>query len=142
MSGSIHDDPWRPPSDSPVPASGLAILLWSCEPEAPHLLYAPFFHAATAAAFDLPVEVYFTARSVRLLEPGVAERLGTGETGKTVLDAMREAVGHGAMFLACGDALEAHGLADSPLIAECAGRGGSVQFIGRAMDLRWRCLVY
>ncbi len=138
----MRDEPTRPAADA-AQASGLAILLWSCEPEeAPHRLFAPFFHAATAAAFDLPVEVYFTARSVHLLAPGVAERLHTGESGKTVLDAMREAIGHGAVFLACSDALQAHGLADTPLIAECGGRGGSVQFITRVMDLRWRCLVY
>ena len=40
------------------------------------------------------------------------------------------------------DALAAHGLADTPLIAEVAGRGGAVQFMARALDLRWRTLVF
>ena len=91
---------------------------------------------------DLPVEVYFTARSVRLLAPGVAETLRASEHPKTVLAAMREAVDHGALFLACTDALIANGLSQTQLIPECVGRGGAVQFMSRAIDMRWRTLVY
>lgn len=123
-------------------AAGVAILLWATDPSSPQRLYTPFFHAATAAAFDVPVEVYFTAASVRLLEPGVAAGLRSGESGKTVLDAIREAVEHGAILYACTDALAAQGMADTPLIPECTRHGGSVQFVARALDLRWRCLVY
>lgn len=123
-------------------AAGLAILLWASEPEAPHRLMTPFFHAAAAAALDLPVELYFTARSVLLLQPGVAAALRASEHPKTVLDAMREAVAHGARLYACSDALQAHGLATAELIPECSGRGGAVQFMARAGDLRWRTLVF
>lgn len=124
-------------------AEGLAILLWATEPEAPHRLATPFFHAAAAAAMEIPVEVYFTARSVQLLVPGVAERLrASALQPKTVLDAMREAVAHGARFYACSDALAAQGLQGSALIGECVGRGGAVQFMVRAADLRWRTLVF
>ena len=91
---------------------------------------------------DLSVEVYFSAGAVRLLEPGVAERLRPGTHAKTVLDSMREAVEHGARFYACSDALKAHGLEDRPLIPECSGRGGAVQFVLRAADPRWRTLVF
>lgn len=124
-------------------AAGIAILLWSADPANPSRLATPFFHAAAAAAFDLPVELYFSAASVRLLAPGVAAGLRASDTHpKTILDSMREAVAHGARLYACGDALQAHGLTSTKLIPECAGRGGAVQFMARAADLRWRCLVF
>ena len=123
-------------------AAGLAILLWASEPQSPHRLATPFFHAAAAAALDLPVEMYFTARSVCLLEPGVAELLRASAHAKTIYDAMREAVAHGVVFYACSDALEAQGLASTALIPECTRRGGAVQFMSRASDLRWRTLVF
>lgn len=125
------------------PAAGIAILLWAAEPEAPHRLATPFFHAAAAAAMDLPVEIYFSARCVRLLVPGVAAGLHASDAHpKSILDAMREAVGHGAVLLACADALHAHGIDPDRLIPECSGRGGAVQFMARAADLRWRTLVF
>jgi predicted peroxiredoxin len=124
-------------------ADGIAILLWACEPEAPHRLVTPFFHAAAAAAMEVPVEMYFTAASVRLLVPGVAETLrASAQHDKTVLDAMREAVEHGAVFYACTDALHAQGVDPGWLIPECTRRGGAVQFMARAADLRWRTLVF
>lgn len=123
-------------------AAGIAILLWACEPEAPHRLVTPFFHAAAAAALDTPVEMYFTARSVLLLKPGLAEQLHASAHPKTVYDAMREAHAHGAQFLACTDALSAQGMERMTLIPECTRRGGAVQFMARAADLRWRTLVF
>ena len=123
-------------------ASGIAILLWASEPEAPHRLATPFFHAAAAAALDMPVEIYFTARSVRLLQPGVAQALHAAAHEKSIYDAMREAVAHGAVFYACADALQANGLAGAVLIPECTRRGGAVQFMARASDLSWRTLVF
>lgn len=124
-------------------ADGIAILLWAADPDMPQRLGTPFFHAAAAAAMDMPVEVYFTAGSVRLLAPGVAQGLRASvHHDKTVLDAMREAVAHGAVLLACTDALHAHGLDRSQLIPECRGHGGAVQFMARAADLRWRTLVF
>ena len=125
------------------PVDGIAILLWAADPDAPQRLATPFFHAAAAAAMDVPVEIYFTARSVRLLAPGVAAGLRANEGHpKTVLDAMREAVAHGARLYACSDALAAQGIDAAALIAECHGRGGAVQFMARAADLRWRTLVF
>ena len=124
------------------PVEGVAILLWSADVSQPQRLATPFFHAAAAAAMDLPVEVYFSAASVRLLAPGVAERLHAGGVDKSILDAMREAVAHGAVFFACSDALQAQGLAGQALIAECTRRGGAVQFMARAIDARWRTLVF
>jgi predicted peroxiredoxin len=121
---------------------GVAILLWASEPEAPHRLATPFFHAAAAAALDLRVEVYFSARSVLLLQPGVAAGLRASEHPKTIYDCMQEASGHGAVFYACTDALKAHGLEMSQLVPECAGHGGAVQFMARAAQPGWRTLVF
>jgi predicted peroxiredoxin len=123
-------------------AHGVAILLWASEPESPHRLVTPFFHAAAAAAFDLRVELYFTARSVLLLKPGVAQSLRASPHPCTVYDAMRAAAEHGAVFHACTDALAAHGMLSAELIPECTRRGGAVQFMTRATDLRWRTLVF
>jgi predicted peroxiredoxin len=125
------------------PAAGIAVLLWAAEPDAPQRLATPFFHAAAAAAMDVPVEIYFTARSVHLLVPGVAQGLRASEHfDKTILDVMREAVAHGARLLVCTDALHAQGLDRTGLIPECSGHGGAVQFMARAADLRWRTLVF
>jgi predicted peroxiredoxin len=122
---------------------GVAILLWAASPEQPERLATPFFHAAAAAALDVPVEIYFSAASVRLLVPGVAAGLrASARHDKTILDAMREATAHGARLLACTDALHAHGLDPQRLIAECHGHGGAVQFMARAIDTRWRALVF
>ncbi|MFO1271553.1 MAG: DsrE family protein [Rubrivivax sp.] len=124
-------------------AEGLAILLWSCDPEAPQRLATPFLHAAAAAAMEVPVELYFVARSVHLLVPGVAAALRASDlAGHSVLDHMREAASHGVRFLACSEALRAQGLEGRALIPECQGHGGAVQFMARAIDLRWRTLVY
>jgi uncharacterized protein len=121
---------------------GIAFLLWASEPEAVHRLATPFFHAAAAAAMDSPVEVYFSARSVLLLQPGVADHLRPSAHDKTVLDSMREAVAHGAVFFACSDALTAHGLTEADLIPECTRRGGAVAFMARVADPGWRGLVF
>ena len=123
--------------------TGLALLLWAAEPEAPQRLVTPFFHAAAAAAMDLQVEIYFSARSVLLLKPGVAAMLRASPVHeKTVLQALREAVDHGAVLLACTDALHANGLTFADLIPECTRHGGAVQFVSRVADPAWRGLVF
>ena len=124
-------------------ADGIAILLWAADPGVPERLATPFFHAASAAAMDMPVEIYFSAASVRLLVPGVAAGLRASPgVDKTIYDNIREAVALGARCYACSDALQAQGLGHVDLIAECHGRGGAVQFMARAGDLRWRALVF
>jgi predicted peroxiredoxin len=126
-----------------TPVDGVAILLWAADPEVPHRLVTPFHLAAAAAALEVPVEVYFTAASVRLLVPGVADGLrASPHHSRTVGQALRDAVGHGVRLYACTDALHAHGIGRDALIAECAGHGGAVQFMARATDLRWRALVF
>ncbi len=125
------------------PVDGVAILLWACDPDEPQRLATPFFQAAAAGAMDVPVEIYFTARSVHLLVPAVAAGLRASDRfDKTIADAMAEAVAHGAVLLACTDALHAQGVDPANLIPECRGRGGAVQFMARATSQRWRALVF
>lgn len=122
--------------------NGLAILLWATDPDDPARLATPFFHAAAAAAMELEVEVYFSARSVLLLKPGLAAGLRVTAQGLTIEEHMKQALGHGAKFLACTDALHAQGLTREGLIPECAGHGGAVQFMARLGDPAWRTLVF
>jgi uncharacterized protein len=127
----------------PDAVDGIAILLWAADPAVPQRLATPFFQAAAAGALEIPVEIYFTAASVHLLVPGVAAALRASALHeKTILDTMREAVDHGAQFFACTDALQAQGLAGTPLIPECRGHGGAVQFMARAANRRWQVLVF
>lgn len=124
-------------------AEGLALLLWQADPAVPEKLATPFLHAAAAAAMEVPVEIYFTAASVKLLQPGVAAGLrASARFDKTLLETLREAHAHGARLLVCSDALRAQGLDGQALIPECGGFGGAVQFMARALDLRWRTLVF
>lgn len=126
----------------PSTPRGVAILLWSADPDAPYRLATPFFCAAAAAAMDAPVEIYFTAASVKLLLPGVADALRASGHPKTILDSMREAVEHGAVLYACRDALGAHQIDGAAMIPECTRFGGAVQFMSRAMDAGWSTLVF
>lgn len=123
-------------------AAGVAILLWAADPRTPERLATPLFHAAAGAAMDVPVELYFTAASVRLLVPSVAASLrASTHVDKTIADNLREAVEMGARLFACSDALAAQGVDPADLMPGCA-RGGAVQFMARAIDLRWRTLVF
>lgn len=127
----------------PVAVTGVALLLWAADPAEPARLATPFFHAAAAAAMELEVEIYCSARSVLLLQPGVAASLRASvHHEKTVLQSLQEAAAHGARFFACSDALAAQGLKRSGLIPECSGHGGAVQFMARVADPAWRCLVF
>jgi len=117
--------------------------LWATDPAEPARVATPFFHAAAAAAMDIPVEIYFSARSVLLLKPGAADAVQPNPRHpKTALDSIREATALGARLFACSDALAAHGLEATELIRECPDRGGAVQFMARAADQRWRALVF
>jgi uncharacterized protein len=123
--------------------TGVAIMLWATDPDDPHRLVTPFLTASVAAAMDMPVEMYFTARSVRLLVPAVVQPLKASPTAtRGVYAVMQEAAEHGVRFFACSEALQAHGLSGQTLIPECAGRGGVVQFMERAADPTWRTLVF
>jgi len=123
--------------------AGLAILLWAADPDDPVRLATPFAQAAAAAALDMQVEVYFTARSVLLLKPGVAEQLRASERfDKTIADWMKDALDHGARFFACTDALAAQGLTHEDLVPAGRRHGGAVQYASRAAHSAWATLVF
>ncbi len=122
--------------------AGVAILLWAADASAPERLATPFFHAAAAAAMEAPVEIYFTAASVRLLLPGVAAGLrASPRVHKTIADNLREAVDMGAHLFACSDALHAQGITAAELMPGVQ-HGGAVQFMARAIERDWRTLVF
>ena len=122
--------------------AGVAILLWAADASAPERLATPFFHAAAAAAMEVPVELYFTAASVHLLLPGVAAGLRASErVEKTIADNIREAQDMGARLFACSDALHAQGIEPDQLMPGVQ-RGGAVQFMARAIDRDWRTLIF
>ena len=131
-------------SEAPArPADKLAILVWAADPGRPELCATPFYFAAAAAAMDVEVEMYFTARSVELLRRGVAEALlAAAGSGKSVADFRREALAFGAKMFACPTALASHGVDAAELISGLAGQAGAAAFIGRTLDPAWRSLSY
>ena len=131
-------------SEAPArPADKLAILVWAADPGRPELCATPFYFAAAAAAMDVEVEMYFTARSVELLRRGVAEALlAAAGSGKSVADFRREALAFGAKMFACPTALASHGVDAAELISGLAGQAGAAAFIGRTLDPTWRSLSF
>lgn len=124
-------------------AEKLAIMLLSIDPDFPHLCGTPFFQAATAAAMDFEVEVYFASRAVRLLAKDVADRIYPSDNrAKSVYGFMQEAAQLGVKFYACGGAMEAHALKPDRMIPELAGVANATTFIGRVMDDEWRTVSY
>ncbi len=128
---------------SEAPLQKLAILVWAADPSRPELCATPFYFAAAAAAMDVEVEMYFTARSVELLRQGVAEKLeaATG-SGKSVADFRREALAFGVRLYACPTALASHDVPENALIPTLAGQAGAAAFLGRSLDPAWRTLSF
>lgn len=125
----------------------LAILVWAADPATPHLCATPFYFASAAAAMDVEVEMYFTARSVRLLATGVAEILyadGVSEGGRPrpVADFLIDAARFGARLYACPTAMRAHGVAAEALRPEVNGQAGAAAFLARTLDPDWKTLSF
>lgn len=128
---------------SEAPLQKLALLVWAADPSRPELCATPFYFAAAAAAMDVEVEMYFTARSVELLRQGVAEKLeAAAGSGKSVADFRREALAFGVRLYACPTALASHGVPDSALISTLTGQAGAAAFLGRSLDPAWRTLSF
>jgi hypothetical protein len=77
-------------------------------PDTPMRLAAPFFLAATAAAEDKSVVVYFTGLGTLLMKKGVAEHAYPKEGGKSVADFMQLARANGAQFVVCATSMDLH----------------------------------
>lgn len=120
----------------------LVIVLWSADPGAPGLAAAPFVYALAARALDVDVEMHYTARSVRWLVPGVADRAHTDHARtKTVLDYLRETRDAGVRHYACAMAMREHG-AGRVLVPEAEGVAGAASVVGAAMDEGVRVMVF
>jgi predicted peroxiredoxin len=122
--------------------AGVAMLLWATDPARAALCATPFFHAAAAAALDVPVEMYFTSRSVLLLLPANVCELRAGRDGRTVAEYMAMARGEGVRFFACTDALAAHGVETRAVVEVIDGFAGAAAFMARALDPEWTTLTY
>lgn len=121
----------------------LAILVWAADPGRPELCATPFYFAAAAAAMDVEVEMYFTARSVELLRQGCAEAIeAVAGGGKSVADFRREALAFGVRLHACPTAMASHGIAAAALIPEVAAQAGAAAYLGRVLDPAWKTLSF
>jgi uncharacterized protein len=122
---------------------GVAILMWASGPDDPVRCATPFMHAAAAAALDMKVEMHFSAQSVLLLKPGVADALYADRQRKTsIADHMQQAHEHGVLFLACASAIANEGLRREDLISAVDGLSGATSFEARVCDPAWRTLVF
>ncbi len=124
-------------------AEKLVIMLLTIGPDRPNLCGTPFFQAATAAAMDVEVEIYFASSAVKLLKRGVADQIYPSDNrAKTVYEFMCDAAELGAKFYACGGALAANGVRETEMIPECTGMAGAAAYINRVMDDEWRSITY
>lgn len=130
----------HPHSDAAPP---LCIVLWSVSPEDPIRAVTPFVFAAAAAALDCPVEMLFTAGSVRLLVQDVAAACHTADAGlKTLYDFMREAHDTGVRFYACSMAMHAYVSPEEPLVPEFDGIRGVTTAMMSSLEYGARLLVF
>jgi predicted peroxiredoxin len=124
-------------------ASGLLIMVWSCDLRNPERAATPFMVAQVAAAIDLQVEMLFTAQAVQWLFSEQGDRLiGFGPQRLSVHHYLKAAADAGIDIRACSQALNALGRSSDTLAPQCAGLGGMVAFIERGQDPAWRTLVF
>ena len=72
-------------------ADKIVIMLLNLNLDVPGTLGAPFFQATVAAAMDIEVEIYFAARTTRLLIQGEAGAIYPGSAKeKSVYSFMQE----------------------------------------------------
>ncbi|OOG25603.1 peroxiredoxin [Thioalkalivibrio denitrificans] len=116
-------------------AHKVVIMLLNLNPDAPAALGAPFFQATVAAAMDMEVEIYFAARTTRLLLKGWAEDIYPGEAReKSLYSFMQDAHQAGVKFYVCAGAAAEHQLTEDNAIPELDGVRGGAAFIGAAAE--------
>lgn len=124
-------------------ADKLVIMLLMIGPDQPDLCGTPFFQAASAAAMDVEVEVFFASSAVKLLKQGIAHDIYPFDNKvKSVYSFMQDAAELGVKFYACGGALDANGVVRADLISECSGIVGGATYISRVMDDEWKSVSY
>lgn len=90
-------------------------------PDTPKRLASPFFLAATAAAEDMNVVVYFTGLGTQLLVKGVAENTYAKEGGKSIREFMDLAQQNGARFVLCKTSMDLFGIKDEDIAFDVPG---------------------
>lgn len=94
------------------------VLILITGPENPKRLPSAFFLAATAAASEQNVILYFTGPATELLKTGVAENLYPLEGGKSVADFMKLALDNGVRIIGCQQSLDLNGMTKDDLSME------------------------
>ncbi|MHB8657600.1 MAG: DsrE family protein [Solirubrobacteraceae bacterium] len=102
--------------------------------ESPERCATPFFLAASAAAMDADVSIYFTMNGPQLLKRGVAEEIGPkGDGGERLSYFIDQALDCGVKLLICQPSLDLNDLAQSDLIDGVRMIGGAA-FNDMAME--------
>jgi hypothetical protein len=102
--------------------------------ESPERCATPFFLAASAAAMDADVSIYFTMNGPQLLQKGVAEEIGPkGEQGEKLSFFIDQALDCGVKLLVCQPSLDLNDLQHSDLIDGVRMIGGAA-FNDMAME--------
>ncbi len=76
---------------------------------------APFFFAATAAAMEMNVVIFFTAQGTLLLKKGEPEKVFPKEGGASLKHFMDEALRNGVKFVGCKASLDLNGISEDEL---------------------------
>ncbi len=103
-------------------------IIMTSGPDTPKRLASPFFMAATAAAEEMNVVVYFTGLGTLLLKKDVAEHVYPKEGGKSVKSFMDQALANGVRFIACASSMDLNDMNKSDL-------GFDVPMVGVAESL-------
>ena len=102
--------------------------------ESPERCATPFFLAASAAAMDADVSIYFTMNGPQLLKKGVGEQIGPkGEQGEKLGYFIDQALDYGVKLLVCQPSLDLNDLKIEDLIDGVKMIGGAA-FNDMAMD--------
>jgi uncharacterized protein len=102
--------------------------------ESPERCATPFFLAASAAAMDADVSIYFTMNGPQLLKKGTAETIGPkGEDGERLKYFLDQALDCGVKLLVCQPSLDLNNLVQEDLIDGVRMIGGAA-FNDMAME--------
>jgi hypothetical protein len=102
--------------------------------ESPERCATPFFLAASAAAMDADVSIYFTMNGPQLLKKGAADTIGPkGEDGERLSFFIDQALDCGVKLLVCLPSLDLNDLTIDDLIDGVKMIGGAA-FNDMAMD--------
>lgn len=113
----------------------IVIILLNTDPDRPASLGTPFFQASAAAALDLEVEIYFTARNIQLLHRGVADKLYPGkQQQKSIYSFMQDAHNAGVKFYACSGGMDDQELDASNAIPELDGAKGAAALMSQLVE--------